>query len=174
MKKILAISGSNSSKSINMELLKHTTRYFNNYHVDIIDLISDAPIYNQDIEDKEGFPKELVILSNEIKKYDAFILALPEHNGSMTALLKNNLDWLSRIDRNIFNDKQVMLLSTSPGPSGGKYVTTHTGNVIPFLGAKVASTYNLGNFYENFSKDGLVKEEEHQLAKAVEQLIEQL
>jgi chromate reductase, NAD(P)H dehydrogenase (quinone) len=174
MKKILAISASSSSKSINKELLKYTVTYFDTYAVEVIDLIKNVPIYSQDIEENDGFPEQLITLSNDMKNYDAFILALPEHNGSMTALLKNNLDWLSRIDRNIFNDKQVMLLSTSPGPKGGQYVTTHTSNVIPFLGAKVASTYSLGSFYDTFSKDGLAKEEEEKLAKAVEQLKAQL
>jgi chromate reductase, NAD(P)H dehydrogenase (quinone) len=117
MKKILAISSSSSSKSINKELLEYTTKHSEDYKVEVIDLDNKAPIYSQDIEDKDGYPNKLIELSSKMKEFDGLILSLPEHNGSMTALLKNNIDWLSRIDRNIFNDKHVMFISTTPGPT---------------------------------------------------------
>ena len=158
MKKILAISGSSSSKSINRELLNYAGKHLQ--EITITDLDQNIPIYSQDIEDTTGFPKEIKELNAKMKDFNGFILGLPEHNGSMTALFKNILDWLSRVDRKVFNDKPVLLLSTSPGANGGKRGLAHTENVISSLGAKVVGTYSLPNFYNTFDKE-ITDEEEH-------------
>ncbi len=65
-------------------------------------------------------------------------------------MYKNLLDWLSRIERNIFSDKPTLLLSTSPGANGGATALKHAVTSAPFLGAKLVGNMALANFYDNF------------------------
>ncbi len=171
MKKIAGISTSSSQNSINKALLESTLNERPSIANDIIELDKNVPIYSIDIEEAEGIPTEIQELHTKLQSYDAYVIALPEHNGSMTALFKNTIDWLSRHDRNVFGNKPVMLLSTSPGPSGGQYVTEHVKNLLPFLGANIISTFSLGEFYKNF-QNGMVTENKSQLDQAVSTLIE--
>ncbi|MDY8134337.1 NAD(P)H-dependent oxidoreductase [Aquimarina sp. 2201CG5-10] len=174
MKKVAGISTSSSKKSINKELLKYTLTQIPKIETTILDLGEDIPIYNIDIEETQGIPDYITSLYQELQNYDGFILALPEHNGSMTALLKNTLDWLSRIDRNIFNNKNVFLLSTSPGPSGGQYAVRQVSQVIPFLGAKVAASYSLPGFYNEFDNGISSIEENEKLHTSIQEFVKQL
>jgi NAD(P)H-dependent FMN reductase len=70
---------------------------------------------------------------------DGFIVSSPEHNGSMPAVLKKSLDWVSRQGGKIFNDKPVVFLATSPGPQGGSSVLEHMVTIMPFRGTRVVS-----------------------------------
>ena len=154
MKRIAGISTSSSSQSINKNLLHYALKQLGESS-ELIMLNQQLPIYSIDLEKEKGIPDEIRQLFEKIKQFDGLVIALPEHNGSMTALFKNTLDWLSRIDKNIFGDKPVMLLSTSPGPNGGKFGLAHVKTLIPFLGAKVVSGFSLNSFYENF-QNGIV------------------
>ncbi len=165
MKKIAGISASGNSRSINKELLESTLSKIQGAR-NTFDLDKSVPIYSTDLEEAEGIPNKILGLFDKLQEYDAYVIALPEHNGSMTALFKNTIDWLSRHDRNVFGNKPVMLLSTSPGPSGGKYVTEHVKTLLPFLGANVVSTFSLAKFYDTF-QDGEVIENELELNKAL-------
>jgi len=156
MKKIAGISTSSNEHSINKELLESTLKGILGVSKDIFDLDKNVPIYSTDLEDIEGIPNKIQKLHSSLQEYDAYVIALPEHNGSMTALFKNTIDWLSRHNRNVFGNKPVMLLSTSPGPSGGKYVTEHVKTLLPFLGANVVSTFSLSEFYNAFKKGDVV------------------
>jgi len=153
MKKIAGISTSSSSNSINRKLLINALNQIDQNNTTLIDLNPNIPIYSIDIEERDGIPEEIQSLFTELQSYDAYLIAIPEHNGSITALFKNTLDWLSRIDQNIFGKKDIILLSTSPGPNGGKYATAHVKNFIPFLGGNVVSDFSLGSFYDNFQND---------------------
>ena len=95
MKKILAFSGSNSSKSINQQLVHYAASLQEG--IDVIDLRDyDAPIYGQDLEEAEGIPANIQKLYDLFIQYESVIIASPEHNGLPPAFLKNTLDWLSR------------------------------------------------------------------------------
>ena len=155
MKKIAGISTSSSSKSINREILSNALNKVGNGNTTLIDLNQNIPIYSIDIEEKHGIPDEIQELFTKLQSYDAYIITVPEHNGSVTALFKNNLDWLSRIDQNIFGKKDVLLISTSPGPNGGKYALAHVKSFIPFLGGNVVSDFSLGSFYDNYQNESL-------------------
>ena len=170
MKKIAGISTSSNERSINKELLESTLKGIANFRKEIFVLDKKVPIYSTDLEETEGIPRAIQELHSSLQEYDAYIIALPEHNGSMTALFKNTIDWLSRHDRNIFGNKPVMLLSTSPGPSGGKYVTKHVKTLLPFLSAKVVSTFSLSNFYDAF-QNGDIATDKTQLNESVTTLI---
>lgn len=172
MKKILAFSGSNSSVSINQRLVKAAAKLVEG--IDVIDLRDyDAPIYSQDIEKETGLPLSITKLYDLIQKYDSIVIASPEHNGLPSAFLKNTLDWLSRNKgQKFFQDKKVVLLSTSPGGTGGASSLAKLKQVIPFWGATVVGTHSVGNFFDKVDSDNnLNSKEDQEVIKAVLELL---
>ncbi|NRA13558.1 MAG: NAD(P)H-dependent oxidoreductase [Crocinitomicaceae bacterium] len=116
MGKILAFSGSNSKNSINQKLVQATAELVESNEVEVIDLRDyDAPLYGIDLETEKGIPESMKKLSAKMGSVDGYIISTPEHNGSMSALLKNTIDWLSRIEQKAFQNKPTVFLSTSPG-----------------------------------------------------------
>jgi chromate reductase len=151
MKKILAFSGSNYSKSINSQLIKIAASYVDTerVEVEVISLIDfPAVIFGIDEEEVNGFPETMVKLKDKMHKVDGFIVSSPEHNGSMPAVLKNSLDWVSRQGGKIFNDKPVVFLATSPGFRGGSSVLEHMVKIMPYRGAKIIGSHAVGSFSE--------------------------
>jgi chromate reductase, NAD(P)H dehydrogenase (quinone) len=149
MKNILAFSGSNSSKSINHLLLTYAVSLIENHEVKLIDLRDyDVPIFSTDLETNEGLPKNIKDLEKLISKYDVLMIALPEHNGSMSSFFKNILDWLTRVNHQFLKNKKLVLLSTSPGKHGAKFGLEHTASILPRFGGELIDTYNLGSFYD--------------------------
>jgi chromate reductase, NAD(P)H dehydrogenase (quinone) len=171
MKQILAFSGSNGSKSINQKLVVLAANMLQGYDVHIISLRDyPAPLYSMDIEKNEGFPKKMQELNDLFHTCDAFLISLPEHNGSVTPVLKNTVDWISRIEMPVFKDKPVCLLSASPGIRGGAHNLQHISGLMPFWGGRVMSVYSLGSFMEKWDKqksDISDPREKEKLQKAV-------
>jgi len=99
-------------------------------------------------------------LSSLLLKYDGFILATPEHNGIPPAFFLNTLDWLSRVNRNIFNDKPTLLMSTSNGIKGGEGALKILENIIPRFGAKVINAHPFPSFNNNLKDSTIINEEE--------------
>jgi NAD(P)H-dependent FMN reductase len=154
LEKILAISGSNSVNSINQQLLKYAVNSADDLNITKINLADfEAPIYSSKIEQEQGFTHSILELYELIKKYDAFIIAVPEHNGLMPAFFKNTMDWLSRVDRKFFSNKPIILLSTSPGAGGGRRGLEILKKFIGYFDGKVLGTFSLPLFYESFDKD---------------------
>ncbi|MEH6576502.1 MAG: NAD(P)H-dependent oxidoreductase [Amphritea sp.] len=179
MKKILAFSGSNSSKSINQTLVKLVADKIENHQVEVIDIRDyPMPIYSSDIEENEGYPENARIIRNLLADHDAFVIASPEHNGSMPVAFKNLIDWVSRLgdmENPMFGDKKpLLLLSTSPGPTGGATNLANLANLMPWWGADVRGTYNLGSFYDNFVDGKLSPEKDQELTNLVTQFTAQL
>ena len=95
MAKILAFAGSNSSTSINYQLIKHTASQIQNHEVRVLDMTRyPFPMYSADIEKQKGFSNSLVEFKNEFDQADGVVLSVNEHNGNIQAYLKNIMDWL--------------------------------------------------------------------------------
>ncbi|GAB5564595.1 MAG: NAD(P)H-dependent oxidoreductase [Winogradskyella sp.] len=156
MKKIITIAGSNSKTSINKSLLLYTSSLLEDVEVISIDLNDyELPIYGVDLEAENGIPKAVKKLNDLLDLADGFILSLAEHNGTYTAVFKNTLDWLSRANMNVWRDKPVFLMATSPGGRGGATVLQAAVNYFPFLGAKEITDFSLPSFFDNFLDGGL-------------------
>lgn len=159
MKKILAFGGSTSSTSINKQLATYASSQVANVETEIIDFNDyAAPIYSTD-EEANGFPENLVALSEHMKQFDGYVVSLAEHNGSYAAAFKSILDWLSRINRSVFNDKPVLLMATSPGGRGGASVLSNASNYFPHAGASEVITFSFPNFFDNFKEDKIINKE---------------
>lgn len=150
MKNILAFSGSNNPESINEKLIQSIIQEYSNADIRFIDIKKfDVPIYSQEIH-VEGIPQPILDLYELFQDSEGFIIASPEHNGLPTAFLKNIIDWLSVITQKFFDNKPVLLLSTSPGATGAR---THLGllaKLIPLWGGRLKGSYSLGSFDSNF------------------------
>lgn len=154
MKKILAFAGSNSSTSINQQLVIATSNLIDFAQVDVINLRDySVHMFGVDIEAEEGAPEKMKELSLLIAGYDAFIVATPEHNSMPPAFFLNIIDWLSRINRSIFGHKPILALSTSPGARAGVSALAILEKTLPRFGGEVAAVYSLPSFDENFKND---------------------
>lgn len=159
MKKVLAFSGSTSSTSINKQLATFAAKNLKNTSFDVIDLRDfSLPIYSED-EEKNGFPEDAQKFSNLLDYYDGFILSLAEHNSSYTAAFKNIYDWASRVNGNVFRDKPLLLMATSPGGLGGRFVLAAGEQRFIRQGAKEITSFSLPSFYDNFKEGKIVNEE---------------
>ena len=156
MKHILAFAGSNSTTSINKQLAIYAASHIDDIAYDVADLNEySLPIFSLE-EEQGGYPEAAVAFNDLLSKYDGFVVSLAEHNGSYAAVFKNIFDWVSRIDRNVFKDKPVLLLATSPGGRGGATVLETAASTFPHLGAEVITTFSLPNFYDNFKERALI------------------
>ncbi|WP_156288706.1 NADPH-dependent FMN reductase [Oceanobacillus salinisoli] len=113
--KIVAMVGSNRKESYNMKLVKYMqNRYANKVEIEILP-IGQLPFYNQD---DELNPPELVKeIRGKIKESDGILFATPEYNASISAILKNAIDWFSRVET-VLVDKPAMIVGASMGALG--------------------------------------------------------
>jgi NAD(P)H-dependent FMN reductase len=169
MKKILALAGSNSSKSINHQLIEFTADLVTSSKVDVNVLDIRAwviPIYSLDM-DPDQTPARITELISLIEVHDGFLISSPEHNGATPAFFKNILDWLSRRSDKVFGQKPVLLMSTSPGPKAGATNLKFLENGLPYQGAAIASTFSLPSFYKSMEEGKMVEEHLSQLQQRV-------
>lgn len=158
MKRVIAIAGSNSQKSINKMLIAYTVTLLEDVEILTIDLNDYIlPIYGEDFEAENGIPTAVKRLNEIIESADGFIISLAEHNGSYSAVFKNTLDWLSRLDMQIWKEKPMLLMATSPGGRGGATILQSAKTSFPFLGARIIETYSLPFFYNNFKDAEIVE-----------------
>lgn len=172
MKKVLAFSGSNHSKSINQILVSFAAQKFTKHDVTVINLNDySMPLYGIDVQE-QGFPDSAVQLRELMSGFDALVIASPEHNGSMPVFLKNTIDWLSRLTspgKPFFGDtvKPVLLLSTSPGGTGGETNIKNMAELMPWWGGDVKSTFSLGGFYDKYTDGKFDQETEQAISDVV-------
>ncbi|WP_459209283.1 NADPH-dependent FMN reductase [Aquimarina rhabdastrellae] len=161
MKKIIALGGSNSKESINKKLALYTAQQLVDVEVLSIDLKEyELPLYSIDRENEEGVPELALQLNQIFKEADGFVVSLAEHNGSYSVGFKNTFDWLSRIEKEVWKGKPMFLMATSPGARGGQTVLETAKMSFPHLGAKIAASFSLPQFFTNFSDESGIQEED--------------
>jgi chromate reductase len=79
----------------------------------------DSPSFNGDVLDESGPPSGAREFNRRLVGCDAFVISSPEYNASMPGVLKNAVDWVSRIEPQPFNEMHGLLLSASPSMAGG-------------------------------------------------------
>lgn len=159
MKKILAFAGSNSSTSINQQLLDHILDRVQGHEITKIKLIDyPLPLFGVDLEREQGFSDNLKEVHRLIREHDALIIAVNEHNSGPSVFFKNYLDWLSRLQRNFLEGKKILLLSTSPVRRGARSSLEYTKNIFARFGGEVIESFSLPSFKDNF-QDGKVTSE---------------
>lgn len=149
--KILAFAASNSLNSINRQLAIYAAQQLRGASIELLDINDyELPLFSEQREIKLGQPARARAFYERIGEADALVVAFAEHNGTYTAAWKNLLDWVSRIDRNVFRQKPALFLATSPGDSGGASVLRAAVDAAPHFGAKLIASFALPRFHENF------------------------
>jgi len=152
-KKILAFGASNSIHSINKKLAIYAANQMEDAVITVLDLNDfEMPIYSIDRENKSGIPDLAVQFKNHIKEADGLIISFAEHNGAYTTAFKNIMDWMSRLEGSIWENKPMFLLATSPGGRGGKSVLTLAANSFKFMNSSPLISFSLPSFNKNFSE----------------------
>lgn len=168
MKKILALAGSNSSKSINFKLINYVASLIKEQEVKVLDIRKwDIPIYSEDMDADDFTPKEISDLIEIIKQYDAFIFSVPEHNGGNPAFFKNIIDWLTRRSKKVLEDKPLLLLSASTGRGAAAQSREYSENTLPRIGANIVASHGVPSFNYTMLDGKLVEEEQAKLDKAI-------
>lgn len=98
--------------------------------------IGDFPHYSSDLE-AEGVPAVATRMAEAIRAADGVIIVSPEYNYSMPGVLKNAIDWLSRVPGQPFAAKPVAIISASMGPFGGARMQYQLRQSLVFLDARV-------------------------------------
>lgn len=178
---IVAISGSTRADSFNKKVLAQAVEIAREHgaKVTLIDL-KEYPIlfYDGDLERDQGMPENAKRIRDMMIASQAIIIASPEYNGSISAVLKNVIDWTSRDEqgkpsRAAYKGKKVALLSASPGRSGGARALAHLRTIIDNVGAQVVSTQtSVPEAYQAFDIHGKLINQEltDQLTREIEQL----
>jgi len=128
MVKLLFLAGSARKDSYNKKLVKEAVVIARELgadvtHIDLKDF--PMPIYDGDLEAETGLPENAKKLKQLFIEHAGFFIASPEYNSSISPLLKNSLDWISRkhekdeADLVAFKGKVAGLCATSPGGGGG-------------------------------------------------------
>ena len=115
---LLGIPGALRAASTNRLLLAEARRAFG----DAIQTEADLrlPLFDEDLEIEQGFPESVLRLHAQIKDADAIVIATPEYNKALPGVLKNALDWVSRVPGAAWRDKPVAIISAADGRAGGE------------------------------------------------------
>ncbi|MES2709673.1 MAG: NADPH-dependent FMN reductase [Verrucomicrobiota bacterium] len=121
--RIIGLSGSLRAASFNTGLLRAAAAGLMPEGSElIVRTIHGIPLYDGDVEEKDGIPAAVTELGRLIAETDGLIIASPEYNNSLPGPLKNAIDWLSRIDddgaKPVFAGKPVAVIGATPGGFG--------------------------------------------------------
>ncbi len=149
--KIIAFAGSNSQNSINKKLATYAASLFEDATVEILDLNDFAmPLFSVDIEKEIGEHPKAQLFLDQLATADILVMSLAENNGNYSVAFKNVFDWCSRIMNKVFQEKNTLLMATSPGQRGGKSVLDIAQNNLPRYGVTIKAVFSLPSFNENF------------------------
>src|SRR5437773_7699091 len=134
--KVLGISGSLREASFNTAALKACAELMPAGMTMSYARIDDIPLFNQDLFDA-GLPESAKRFRAEVAAADGVLIASPEYNFSLSAALKNAIDWASRPPNQSWQDKPVAIFSCSQGPLGGARVQYDLRRILGQLWAHV-------------------------------------
>ena len=117
----------------------------------------DVPSYDGDSEKSGGLPPGAEAFAELLRRAHALVITSPEYNASMPGLLKNLIDWVSRLRPQPFNELQTLLMSASPSMSGGNRGLWSLRIPLEHLGARVyPDMFSLAQAHTAFGADGRI------------------
>lgn len=169
--KILAFAGSLRKDSLNKKLVKVAIKGAEaaGAEVTYIDPRDyPLPIYDGDLEQSEGIPENAKKLKQLFREHQGLLIAAPEYNSSITGVLKNLIDWVSRSEQGepmlaCYRGKVAGILAASPGALGGLrgLVTVRSilGNIYVHV---IPEQQAIAKAHEAFNEDGTLKDKKQQ------------
>ncbi|HCU05989.1 MAG TPA: FMN reductase [Holosporales bacterium] len=182
-KRILCFSGSARKDSLNKKLALLVCSRIQDSgaeatYIDLADF--ELPLYNGDLESASGIPENAVKLKRIFCDHDGLFIASPEHNSSYSALLKNTIDWISRVNENgeaplnAFLNKVAAIAAVSPAALGGYRGLIPLRLLLNNIGITVApSQLSISDGFNAFSATGSLNNEHHEklLIKIIDSLL---
>ena len=158
--KVLGVCGSLRKASLSMAALRACKELMPAGMSLQIASIGDIPMYNQDVFDA-GIPAPAKRFYDEIAAADGVLIATPEYNFSLPAVLKNAIDWVSKMPNQPFNNKPIAVFSASQGPLGGARVQYDVRKILVQLWGLVLPRPEvfIGAAQTKFDKDGKLTDE---------------
>jgi chromate reductase, NAD(P)H dehydrogenase (quinone) len=167
MPRILALAGSLRKDSYNKKLVQIAVRGARQAGAEVtyIDLKDfPLPIFDEDLEKAEGLPDNARKLKKLFLDHAGLLLSAPEYNSSITAVLKNTIDWVSRPVQGEaplagFVGKVAVLMSASPGGLGGLRSLVHVRAILGNIQVIVLpDQIGVSRAFEAFAEDGSLKD----------------
>ena len=169
--KILAFAGSTRTDSFNKKLVKiaATGAMEGGADVTVIDLRDFAmPLYDGDLEQQQGLPSTAKKLKDLMLSHQGFLISAPEYNSSISGVLKNTIDWVSRPSAGeeslaCFKGKVAGIMSASPGGLGGLRGLVHVRAILENISVLVIpDQIAVGKAHEVFNTDGTLKDKKQE------------
>jgi NAD(P)H-dependent FMN reductase len=167
--KIVAFAGSTRTGSFNKKLvaLAAAAAREAGAEVAVVDLRDLAlPLFDEDLEAASGLPAGAKEFKAVLRGSDGFLIASPEYNSSVTAALKNAIDWASRTESDdepplaAYRGKAAALFAASPGALGGLRGLVHLRSILGNIGVHVLpDQVCINTAHEAFAEDGSLKDE---------------
>ncbi|WP_324752605.1 NADPH-dependent FMN reductase [Roseovarius sp. Pro17] len=122
---LLTMSGSLRKGSYNRMLIAEAVRAFG--EAEVIEGDLKLPLYDGDVE-AEGMPASVQTLIDQVRRADALVIGAPEYNKGISGVLKNAIDWISRVNPPALKDKIAVIMSAAGGRTGGEtgHFMTHS------------------------------------------------
>ena len=168
---ILAFAGSARKDSFNHKLVEIAAEGARSAGADVTVLnLKDypLPLFDEDLERDEGTPENASKLKELFLAHDGLLISSPEYNSSITPLLKNTIDWVSRPVEGeprlaAYQGKVAAIMAASPGALGGLRGLVHVRSILSSIGVIVLpDQVAIPNAYEAFDDAGRLKDERKQ------------
>lgn len=181
--KILAFAGSNRTGSFNQKLLDSAVQIARETGADVTSIkLKDypLPLFDQDLEAEHGLPDPAVQLKELFRQHAGLLIASPEYNSSITPLLKNVIDWVSRkadddeSPLSAYQGKTAALISASPGGLGGLRGLRHVREILSNINVLVSpGQFALSNAHDAFDESGKLsdKRQSDNLQSCIQQFV---
>ncbi|MBF6354879.1 NAD(P)H-dependent oxidoreductase [Nocardia higoensis] len=153
--RILVLAGSLRSASITRRIAEAAARTApEGVQIGIYDGLGEIPFYNEDIDVPGSLPAAAERLRAAIADVDAVLLVTPEYNGTLSAVLKNAIDWASRpYGAGALRDKPVGVVSASISPNAARWAHGDAVKAVGVAGGVVveAAHAHFGEIGERFA-----------------------
>jgi chromate reductase, NAD(P)H dehydrogenase (quinone) len=169
--RILAFAGSARRDSFNKKLVSIAAGGAKQAGADVtvIDLANfELPLFNQDLEAEKGLPAKVFELKKLFNEHHGLLISCPEYNSSITPLLKNTIDWVSRQAPGegslaAYKGKVATLISASPGALGGLRGLVAVRSILGNIGVVVLpEQIAVPTAHQAIGPDGRLKDEKMQ------------
>ena len=151
---ILGISGATRQGSTNSKLLREAARLFGDCTYTEGNI--RFSLYDGDEEEAHGVPAAVQTLAQQIADADAVILSTPEYNKGPSGVLKNALDWVSRVEGNPWAGKPVAIMAAAAGRAGGERASMTLRSFLQPFRPNILQgpEIHLATSYEAFDENG--------------------
>jgi NAD(P)H-dependent FMN reductase len=143
--KVLTLVGSLRAASINRQIAELAAEVApDGVTVTVFDKLGELPFYNEDIDNELDVPAAVTALRAVAADAEAALVVTPEYNGSIPAVIKNAIDWLSRpFGNSALKDKPLAVIGGSMGRYGGVWAHDETRKSFGIAGPRVVETIKL-------------------------------